>query len=258
MTDAGTVEATVGGGALWVRINRPEKRNALSRGILAELRHAFDAHADIETLRVAVLTSAGDKNFAAGGDLRELSAIRTSQAAAQFSEESRQALDSIRQFPVPVIAAINGDALGGGAELCVACDLRVLASHAGIGFIQGRLKITTAWGGGPDLMRLLGFSRALAVLCRSDRIAALDALSYGLADAVCPVDEPFAAFVDRFVEPMRQQSPLVMRAFKAQALLERFGESRESRRRFETDYFSRSWVHADHWLAVDRLRRSAE
>jgi enoyl-CoA hydratase len=253
MTDAGSVDATVVDGVLRVRINRPEKRNALSRSILAELGQVFDAHADLETLRVAMLTSAGDKNFAAGGDLRELSVIRTSEEAAQFSQESRRVLDSIRQFPLPVLAAINGDALGGGAELCVACDLRVMAAHAGIGFIQGRLHITTAWGGGADLMRLLGFSRALSVLCRSDRIGAPEALANGLADAVCPAGEPFESFVDRFVEPMRRQSPLVMRGFKAQALAERLGESQESRRRMETDFFSRTWIHPDHWMAADRL-----
>ena len=84
-------------------------------------------------------------------------------------------LDSIRRFPVPVVAALNGDALGGGAELAVACDMRVAATHARIGFVQGRLAITTGWGGGIDLAAIVGPSRALALLCRSDLLTSAEA-----------------------------------------------------------------------------------
>jgi enoyl-CoA hydratase len=253
VTDAPFVKARVTDNTLRVVIDRPEKRNALSRAILAALQQVFDAHAGLDSLRLAVLTSTGDKSFAAGGDLKELSAIRTVEDAARFSDESHQALDRIRRFPVPVVAALNGDALGGGAELAMACDLRVMAAHAGIGFIQGRLNITTGWGAGPDLMRLVGSSRALLLLCRSDRIAATDAERIGLVDSVCPAGEAFEPFVERFVVPIRGQSPMVTRAFKAQAIAERFGDAYETRRRLECADFSRSWAHADHWAAADEL-----
>lgn len=253
MTKASIVRTSITAGALWVTIDRPEKRNALSRAVLAAMRDAFASHVDDESLRVAILTSAGEKSFAAGGDLRELNSIRTLDEAAQFAEESGEALDSMRRFPVPVIAALNGDALGGGAELCVACDMRIMAAHAHIGFIQGRLNLSTAWGGGPDLMRLLGYNRALMVLCRSERIAAAEAVGLGLADAVAPADERFEAFIQRFIEPMCRQSPIVMRSFKAQALAERLGQGRAERRGLEIYHFARSWVHEDHWAVADKL-----
>ena len=147
-----------------VTIERPEKRNALSRAVLAELAAAFTDGARDESLKAAVVTGAGDISFAAGGDLRDLEQVRTLKDAAAMAEGAKQAFETIRRFPVPVVAALNGDALGGGAELAVACDFRVFAHHARIGFVQGRLNISTAWGGGVDLMRLVGPAIGLRLL----------------------------------------------------------------------------------------------
>lgn len=240
-------------GILRVTINRPEKRNALSRAVLDELGQVFAGHAADEALRVAVLTAAGSHSFAAGGDLRDLAAVRTREGAAAMATRARTALDAIRRFPVPVVAALNGVALGGGAELAVACDLRIAAAHAGIGFVQGQLNIATAWGGGIDLMRLLGPARGLAVLGRSEVLGAAQAQALGLVDAVAAPDEPFDVFVARFVAPLARQAPQVMRAFKAQALGERLGRPRSEREEIETQLFSVTWVHEDHWAAADRL-----
>src|SRR5580700_1462882 len=129
------------GGVLHVTINRAEKRNALSAEVLQALADAFNAHAEDHALRVAVLRGAGEQCFAAGGDLRELASITTLEAAASMAFDAKAWLEAIRQFPVPVVAALNGDAMGGGAELAVACDFRIAASHARIGFVQGRLNI---------------------------------------------------------------------------------------------------------------------
>jgi len=247
------VMATSAGGVLRLTINRPDKRNALSLAVLAELRAAFERHSADEDLRLAVLTAAGDKSFAAGGDLEELASIRTEAGAAQMATEAKAALAAVRRFPVPVVAAVNGVALGGGAELALACDFRIAAAHAGIGFVQGRLNIATAWGGGIDLMRLLGPSRALAVLCRSEVVPADAAQALGLIDAVAAPGEPFDAFIARFIGPLARQAPQVLRAFKAQALAERLGLPRAEREAIETRLFSLTWVHDDHWAAVDRL-----
>ena len=239
------------GDILRVTINRPEKRNPLSREVLAALRQAFDSHRS-QDVRLAIVTAAGSKNFAAGGDLRELDAVRTRPEAEGFSDEAHAALDAIRRFPQPVIAAINGDAIGGGAELAVACDIRLMAAHARIGFIQGRLNISTAWGGGPDLMRLVGPARALSLLCRSTMLTGPEAVALGLAEAVCPDAEDFPAFVDAFAAPMRRQTRLVLRAFKAQSIAARFGLPREGCRQVERDFFSQTWMHEDHWSAAAR------
>ncbi len=248
-----TVLVASAGGVLRVTINRAEKRNALSRAVLDELRQTFEAHALDDTLRVAVLTAAGSASFAAGGDLRDLASVRTREDAAAMSVQARTALDAVRRFPVPVVAALNGVALGGGSELSVACDLRIAAAHAGIGFVQGQLNISTAWGGGIDLMRLLGPARALAVLGRGEVLGAPQAAALGLIDAVAAPDEPFDTFVARFLAPLARQAPQVMRAFKAQALAERLGWPRAEREEIETRLFSATWIHDDHWAAVDRL-----
>ena len=116
----------------------------------------FDSARDEPDLACVVLTGAGDKYFAAGGDLRDLAQVRTEQGVCAMVEEARAALDAVRTFPLPVVAVLNGDALGGGAELALACDLRVMREGASIGYVQGRLAITTGWGGGTDLATVIG------------------------------------------------------------------------------------------------------
>lgn len=241
------------GARLDVTIDRPEKRNALSMTALGALKAAFERHAADETIRVCVLTGAGERSFAAGGDLRELSVLRTGDEAAAMSREARGALDAVRRFPVPVVAALNGDALGGGAELAVACDMRIAAHHARIGFIQGRLAITTAWGGGIDLCTLVGPSRALALMARGDLLDAPDALCAGLVDLVAGPGETLEAAVERAVAPILAQAPHVLRAFKALTLAQRSGAGRADLEALETEGFARAWVHDDHWAAADGI-----
>ncbi len=238
---------------LRVTINRPEKRNPLSGSVLAAIGEAFRVHRDRPELRLGVVTAAGNKSFAAGGDLREVESIREIEAARQFSNDSYAALDEIRRFPLPVIAALNGDALGGGAELAVACDIRLMAAHARIGFIQGRINISTSWGGGVDLMRLVGHARALSLLSRSAVIGGAEAVSIGLADAVGDTDQEFTAFVDGFAAPLRRQAPRVLRGFKAVALAQRLGLPHQQCRAVELEHFVTSWVHDDHWVAAAKV-----
>ncbi len=238
---------------LMVTINRPEKRNALSRAVLTELQDTFTAAAEDDNLRVAVLRGAGEKSFAAGGDLRDLSTIRTRDGAATMANQAKAVLDSIRKFPLPVVAALNGDALGGGAELAVACDFRVLAAHARIGFIQGRLNICTAWGGGIDLLQLVGPAAGLRLLSRSELLEAPTALAIGLADVAAKPDQSLDDCLQAFLAPMRLKAPQVLRAFKALALQVRAGRPRSELEALETNLFSDTWVHDDHWAAADKL-----
>ncbi len=241
------------GGVLDVTINRPEKRNALSRTLLGELKRVFSESAGADGLRVAVLRGAGDKSFAAGGDLRDLAQVRTREEARRMAEEGQAALDAIRLFTVPVVAALNGDALGGGAELALACDFRVAASHAHIGFIQGRLNIATAWGGGGDLMRLVGAARALRLLAAGELLDAAGAQDLGLVDEVVAPGEPLQALIDRFIAPFLRQAPQVLRGFKALAAAIRKGLPGAEIREIETRHLIETWVHPDHWQAADKV-----
>jgi len=246
------VKAAVSGGVLTVTIDRADKHNALSRSILADLGAAFDRFAGNADIAVAVLTGGGDRSFAAGGDLRELSAVRTADDAMAFSVASRAALDRIRLFPLPVIAALNGDALGGGAELALACDMRIASVRARIGFLQSKLNIATAWGGGGDLVAAIGAARALELLCTARIVDGPEAAAWGLFSARASENEDFAEFVARFVAPYAAQRPLVMRAFKALCVAQRFGAPAGERARSESAHFVPTWTSDDHWAAADR------
>lgn len=250
MTDYVVVTRTQG--ILRICINRPDKRNALSMATLDAVKSAFDGAANDADLRLAVLTGAGEKSFAAGGDLKELAQVRGEEAAIAMAIHAKQALSAVRNFPLPVIAALNGNAVGGGAELAMACDMRVAASHAGIGYIQGKLGITSAWGGGADLMRLVGPARALQLMTRMEVLAPQDAMAMGLYNCHAAEGQTLDDVLEQFIAPMRTQSPHVMRAFKALALHIR-SEGRADMDRTETGHFGLAWAHPDHDRAVDDL-----
>jgi enoyl-CoA hydratase len=238
-------------GIIRITLARPEKRNALNEMAIAELGSVLVANRQDAGLKLLVLSGSGDKAFASGGDLKELSAVRTTSEALAMSAQFRAVLDAIREFPVPTIAALNGDALGGGAELALACDMRIAAAHSRIGFLQGKLNISTAWGGGVDLFRAVGISQGLRMLGLAEVLSAEEGLKRGLLDAVAPPDESFTTFVEHFCEGFLRRTPAVMRAFKALACAYRRGSTNEELVRIETEQFAATWVHEDHWLAVE-------
>lgn len=247
------VHATEAGGVLTVTLNRPEKRNALNQLLITALADTFTAWREHQHIVLAVLTGAGDKAFASGGDIRELAALREPAEVLAFTRATRAALDTIRNFPVPVLAALNGDALGGGAELALACDMRIMAAHARVGFLQGRLNISTAWGGGTDLLRLVGPGRALSLLCSTDVLGPGAALAAGLVDATAPEGQPFGTVVAGFVARLAARKPQVMRAFKSLTAAHRRGAGPDEMARVEEAAFTATWVHPDHWDAVTAM-----
>lgn len=244
------VLASVEGGLLRVTVNRPQKRNPLSRAVLARLREVFEAQSGNDALVLALISGAGDRSFAAGGDLRDLESVRSEAQARELFDLGNGAFQAIRGFPVPVVAALNGIALGGGAELAVACDVRIAAAHARIGFVQGRLNIPTAWGGGSDLAAILGPARALELLCSARVLSATEAQAAGLVEAVADEGEPFAAFLERYTEPWMKQRPQVMRAFKSQCATRKLGMAREHADLRDRELFAAAWCHAEHWQAA--------
>jgi len=252
---AGTADLLVeerAGGAIWITISRAHKHNALARPVLAQLRDAVRAAGNLPQARIVVLTGAGERYFAAGGDLRDLAGVRDEAATVDMIEEAGGALDAIRACPVPVIAYLNGDAIGGGGELALACDLRLQAAHARIGFIQAKLAITSAWGGGPDLFRLVGPARALRMMARCELVDATQALDWGLADAVVR-DGPEGEDIAAFLKPMLACAPQVLRGIKAQAIASRQGAGWQAHREVERKHLVRTWLHDDHWAASEHL-----
>lgn len=238
------------GPLLRVTLNRPEKRNPLSRAVLASLREIFEAHAADERIALVVLTGAGDKSFAAGGDLRDLEQVQSMDQARALTDLGNGAFNAIRRFPVPVVAALNGVALGGGAELALACDLRIAAAHARIGFVQGTLNIPTAWGGGNDLAAIVGPAKALVLLAGAPVLGAAEAVAVGLVDAIASEGEAFGAFVERQIAVWLKQKPQVMRAFKWQAAARKLGLTRTAIDERDRELFATAWCHDDHWMAA--------
>ncbi|VTU15072.1 putative enoyl-CoA hydratase [Variovorax sp. SRS16] len=244
-------------GACWITIDRAHKHNALSRPVLEALSAAVREAGAQNGIRLIVLTGAGERFFAAGGDLVDLADVRDEPATRAMTDQARGALDVIRGCPVPVIALLNGDAIGGGAELALACDMRLQSSHARIGFIQARLAITSAWGGGPDLCRLVGGARAMRMMSRCELVDAQQALAWGLADAVIG-DGPAGSDVQAFLEPMLACAPQVLRGIKAQTLAWRRGASFEDCRAVEQRQLLDTWLHDDHWSASEKLLSKAK
>ena len=239
-------------GAVWITVDRAQKHNALARPVLAELAAAVRRAGAREDVRDLVVTGAGDKYFAAGGDLRDLSSVRDEAAVMAMMEEAGAALDAIRHCPVPVIALLNGDAIGGGAELALACDMRLQSVHARIGYIQARLAITSAWGGGPDLFQLIGPAHAIRMMSRCELVGAEQALAWGLADAVVR-DGAEGQDVAAFLKPLDACAPQVLRGIKAQAIAARQGQGWKAHRAIEQQHLVRTWLHDDHWAASDKL-----
>ena len=239
-------------GAVWVTVNRAQKHNALARPVLAELAAAVRAAGARDDVRYLVVTGAGERYFAAGGDLRDLANVRDEAAVMAMMEEAGAALDAIRTCPVPVVAFLNGDAIGGGAELALACDMRLQSVHARIGYIQAKLGITSAWGGGPDLFRLLGPAHAMRLMSRCELVGAEQALTLGLADAVIS-DGPQGQDLATFTKPLNACPPQVLRGIKAQAIAARQSLGWKAHREVEQKHLVQTWLHDDHWTASEKL-----
>lgn len=166
-------------------VNRPDVRNALDWAAMRDFAAAVEAaHVDRD-LRALIVTGAG-VTFVSGGDLKDLAAYPSRRDGLRLAVIMGKALERLKALPVPTIAAINGPARGGGAEIAVACDQRVMAQGADIGFVHARLGITTAWGGARYLLQLVGYPKALELLATGRVLSAAQALSLGLVDSVAP------------------------------------------------------------------------
>lgn len=168
-----------------ITINRPEALNALNSAMLAELDQLF-GQIDLEFVRCLVITGAGEKAFIAGADVAEMSEMNQTEAKL-FGETGNTLFSNIEKYPVPVIAAINGYALGGGNELALSCDIRFCSQNAVFGQPEAGLGITPGFGGTQRLARVIGSkSKAKEILFSCRNIKANEALEIGLVSAVYP------------------------------------------------------------------------
>jgi enoyl-CoA hydratase/carnithine racemase len=170
-------------GVAVITIDRPKVRNAISLTTMDALERALDAASGAGVL---VLRGAGDRAFVSGGDLKELAKVRSYDDAVAMAVRMRRLCDRIATFPAPVIAALNGHALGGGAEVAVAADIRVAADDIRIGFTQATLAIMPAWGGAERLAGIVGRAQAILLTTSGERIDTAEAHRIGLVDRVYP------------------------------------------------------------------------
>lgn len=172
---------------LVVTINRERAMNALNKETVAELQQLFSYHWTDDTITAVIITGAG-KAFVAGADITELADLDV-RSGTQLSANGLYLMKTIQNFPKPVIAAVNGFALGGGCELALACDIRLASEKAKFGQPEVNLGIIPGYGGTQRLSRLVGRGKAMQLICTGEMINAAEAYRIGLADEIYPPDE---------------------------------------------------------------------
>ena len=170
-----------------ITINRPKALNALNSEVLKELNATLDA-VDLENTRALVLTGAGEKSFVAGADIAEMSTLTKAEGEA-FGKIGNDVFRKIETFPIPVIAAVNGFALGGGCEIAMSCDIRLCSDTAIFGQPEVGLGITPGFGGTQRLARLIPVGKAKEIIYGAINIKADEAYRLGLVNSVYPLEE---------------------------------------------------------------------
>ena len=207
----GYVDYEVKGAVGIVTINRPKALNALNSEVLDDLSSVFDS-IDLETVRCVVLTGAGDKSFVAGADIGEMSTLTKAEGEA-FGKKGNDVFRKIETFPLPVIAAINGFALGGGNELAMSCDFRICSENAVFGQPEVGLGITPGFGGTQRLARLVGAGYAKYMIYTARNIKADEAYRIGLVNQVVPAEELMAT-AEKLASIIAGNAPIAVRNCK--------------------------------------------
>ena len=207
----GFVNYEVKGSIAVITINRPEALNALNSAVLDELNQTLDG-VDVNTVRCLILTGAGDKSFVAGADIGEMSSLTKAEGEA-FGKKGNDVFRKLETLPVPVIAAVNGFALGGGCEIAMSCDFRICSDNAMFGQPEVGLGITPGFGGTQRLARLVSPGMAKQLIYTARNIKADEALRIGLVNQVVPQAELMAT-VEKMANGISANAPIAVRACK--------------------------------------------
>ncbi|MDD2981552.1 MAG: enoyl-CoA hydratase-related protein [Hespellia sp.] len=194
-----------------ITINRPKALNALNSQVLDELDQTMDA-VDLGATRCLILTGAGEKSFVAGADIAEMSALTKAEGEA-FGKKGNDVFRKIETFPIPVIAAINGFALGGGCELSMSCDIRICSDNAMFGQPEVGLGITPGFGGTQRLARVIGVGKAKEMIYGARNIKADEAYRLGLVNAVYTLEELLPA-AEKMAGGIAKNAPIAVRNCK--------------------------------------------
>ena len=194
-----------------ITINRPKALNALNSDVLKELDACLDG-INLETTRALILTGAGEKSFVAGADIGEMSTLTKAEGEA-FGKIGNDVFRKLETFPIPVIAAINGFALGGGCEISMSCDIRICSENAVFGQPEVGLGITPGFGGTQRLARLIPVGKAKEIIYGAINIKADEAYRLGLVNSVYPLEELLPA-AKKLAAKIAKNAPIAVRACK--------------------------------------------
>ena len=194
-----------------ITISREKALNALNSQVLGEIEKAFDA-VDVNNIRCLILTGAGEKSFVAGADIAEMSTCTKAEGEA-FGKKGNDVFRKIETFPIPVIAAINGFALGGGCEIAMSCDIRICSDNAIFGQPEVGLGITPGFGGTQRLPRIVGVGMAKQIIYSAKNIKADEALRIGLVNAVYPQADLMAQ-AEKLANAIAAAAPIAVRNCK--------------------------------------------
>lgn len=235
-------------GVALITFNRPEALNALTLDMMPHLLSLITELANQPNLRALVITGAGNKAFCSGGDLTQLKDKTTENDGQSLSKIMGEALLALERLPVPVIAAVNGYALGGGSEIALACDLRVVDEAVRFGLVQIKMGLTPGWGAGQRLLRLVGYARAMEILLRGDAMNASELAALGLANQIAPAGEALQAALI-FADQIAKADTAVVRSIKT-LLQTAWYQPYEQALQTEHTLFPPLWAAEAHWQAV--------
>ena len=230
-------------------LNRPEVKNAIDDALMSAIDQEVRALEGRDDLVAVVLTARGDEAFCAGGDLKWLQGFDTPEKGAGMSRRMQAILQRLSELPTPVIGILNGYALGGGTELALACDLRIMEEHSFLQFKQARVGVMSGWGGGPRLLRLVGYSRALELFATGRKLQPEEALALGLANRVVPRGGGEAA-AEAMTDLFRRGSARSIRTIK-RLLQGAVGKDQVAGAALEAALFSEVWCSPEHDEAVE-------
>ena len=194
-----------------ITINRPKALNALNSAVLDELDKTLDA-VDQEAIRCLILTGAGEQSFVAGADIGEMSTLTKAEGEA-FGKKGNDVFRKLETFPIPVIAAVNGFALGGGCEISMSCDIRICSENAVFGQPEVGLGITPGFGGTQRLARIVGTGKAKEMIYGARNIKAEEAYRIGLVNNVYPAEELMPA-AKKLASTFARNAPIAVRNCK--------------------------------------------
>ncbi|HUU38516.1 MAG TPA: enoyl-CoA hydratase-related protein [Candidatus Desulfaltia sp.] len=226
----------------WITINRPDKLNAMNIETIEELRTAFREFGDDPEVKAVIFTGAGEKAFIAGADISEFIHL-DAEKGREYARRGQELTKTIEDFPKPVIAAINGYALGGGTEFALACHIRLASENAKLGQPEVKLGIIPGYGGTQRLARLVGKGKAMEMILSGRIIEAGEACEIGLVNKVVPAAELLSA-AEAMAKEIIRNAPLAL-AYSIEAINHGLDRTLAEGLELEAEIFGRSCATED-------------